>query len=83
MQVALGDQVLQQVDQGGAGVGTRVEVDHVVGAAELKERLQLQQEQRTRDGNVHAWFTPRQTSAAVSETVPRWSKYQIYVWPKR
>lgn len=41
MQVTLGDQVLQQVDQGGAGVSASVKVDHIVGATELKERLQL------------------------------------------
>lgn len=41
MQVALGDQVLQQVDQRGARVGAGVEVDHVVGAAELEKRLRL------------------------------------------
>lgn len=41
MQVTLRDQVLQQVDQGSTGVSTSVKVDHIVGATELKERLQL------------------------------------------
>lgn len=43
VQVALGDQVLQQVDQRGARVGAGVEVDHIVGAAELEKRLRLKQ----------------------------------------
>lgn len=41
MQVTLGDQVLQQVDQGSAGVSASVKMDHIVGTMELKERLQL------------------------------------------
>lgn len=41
VQVTLGDQVLQHIDQGSAGVSTGVKVDHVVGAPELKERLRL------------------------------------------
>lgn len=41
VQVALGDQVLQHIDQGSAGISTGVKVDHVVGAPELKERLRL------------------------------------------
>lgn len=41
VQVTLRDQVLQQVDQGSTGVSTSVKVDHIVGATELKERLQL------------------------------------------
>lgn len=46
VQVALGDQVLQQIDQGGTGVSTGVEVDHIVGATELKERLRLWSKQQ-------------------------------------
>lgn len=41
VQVTLGDQVLQHIDQGSAGVSTGVKVDHIVGATELKERLRL------------------------------------------
>lgn len=41
MQVSLGHQVLQHVDQGSTGVSTGVEVDHVVGATQLKQRLGL------------------------------------------
>lgn len=41
VQVTLRNQVLQQVDQGSTGVSTSVKVDHIVGATELKERLQL------------------------------------------
>lgn len=41
VQVTLRDQVLQQVDQGSTRVSTSVKVDHIVGATELKERLQL------------------------------------------
>jgi len=41
VQVALGDQVLQEVDEGRARVNARVHVDHVVGAAQFEERLGL------------------------------------------
>lgn len=41
VQVTLGDQVLQHIDQGSAGVGTGMKVDHIVGTTELKERLRL------------------------------------------
>lgn len=41
VQVSLGHQVLQHVDQGSTGVSTGVEVDHVVGATQLKQRLGL------------------------------------------
>lgn len=41
VQVARTRYVLQQVDQQGAGVGTGVHVHHVVGAAQLKQRLAL------------------------------------------
>lgn len=47
VQVPLGDQVLQHVDQGGAGVGTGVDMDHVVRAAELEEWLSLGSKVRT------------------------------------
>lgn len=46
MQVTLRDQVLQQVDQRSTGVSTSVKVDHIVGATELKERLQLEDTNR-------------------------------------
>lgn len=39
MEVTLGDQILQHINQGSAGVSTGMKVDHIVGAAELKERL--------------------------------------------
>lgn len=52
VQVTLGDQVLQHVDQGGTGVGAGVKVHHVVGAAELKERLQLGDTQEETGGHL-------------------------------
>lgn len=42
MQVALRDQVLQQIDEGSTGICTGVQMDHIVGTTELKERLRLQ-----------------------------------------
>lgn len=47
VQVSLGDQVLQQVDKGSTGISTGVEVDHVVGATQLKERLRLEETEKT------------------------------------
>lgn len=41
VQVACARYVLQQVDQQGAGVGAGVHVHHVVGAAQLEQRLAL------------------------------------------
>lgn len=41
VQIALGDQVLQQVDQGGTGIRTGVQVHHVIGTAQLKQGLGL------------------------------------------
>jgi len=41
VKVALGDQILQHIDEGSAGICTGMKVDHIVGAAELKERLRL------------------------------------------
>lgn len=41
MQVAPGNQVLQQVEQSSAGVCAGVQVDHVIGAAQLKQGLGL------------------------------------------
>lgn len=46
VQVTLGDQVLQHVDQGSTGISTGVEVNHIVGATKLKERLSLEDKER-------------------------------------
>lgn len=46
VQVTLGDQVLQQVDKGGAGISTGMKVNHVVGATKLKERLRLENKEK-------------------------------------
>lgn len=48
VQVTLGDQVLQHIDEGGAGVSTGMKVNHIVGATELKERLRLENKERIR-----------------------------------
>lgn len=52
VQVTLGDQVLQHVNQGSAGVSTGMKVNHIVGATELKERLRLENKRRTRLKNI-------------------------------
>lgn len=48
MQVPLGNQILQQIDEGGTRISAGMEVDHVVGAAELEERLRLQDKVKDR-----------------------------------
>lgn len=52
VQVTLGDQVLQQIDQGGTGVSTSMKVNYVVGATELKERLRLENKEGTQGKNI-------------------------------
>lgn len=56
VQVTLGDQVLQHIDQGSAGVSTGMKVDHIVGATKLKERLRLWNEAEHR-GSIFTQIT--------------------------
>jgi len=46
VQVALGDDVLKQINQNSAGIGTGMKVNHIVGATELKERLRLKNKEQ-------------------------------------
>lgn len=52
VQVALRDQVLQQIDEGSTGICTGVQMDHIVGTTELKERLGLQNKEDDDSGDT-------------------------------
>lgn len=65
VQVALGDQVLQHIDEGSTRVSTGMKVDDVVGATQLEERLRL--ESKERGEAKHIKINNRQTTETEAE----------------
>lgn len=69
VQVPLGDHILQQIDEGGAGIRAGIEVHHIVGAAQLKERLGLEHKREERKNNHQTYLHDKKNLNRLNVTV--------------